>query len=308
MTAFLFPGQGSQHPAMLQTPGLCRASLDDAARFLAIRSELPTLADLDTAPQLENTTNTQLALLIVGVAAARSLTKHWGADYPAVVAGHSVGAFAAAVVAGALTFDEALEAVRIRGQGMERICRQGVWGMAAVIGVTLRQAKILVDEACTDNDPLWIANVNSRRQIVFSGTGRALDRLSACAERAGVTRVEPLDVPVASHGPLLRPVKESLTAYLDGIPERPLHSGYLTNTGSRRVHDSVGVLADLAASVAEPVQWMTIAEILPELGIARAAEMPPGHILTALSAGPDLQVTAVADIGIAATARRLQRQ
>lgn len=307
MTAFLFPGQGSQQPSMLRTPGLCAETLGEAEAFLASQQNLPALTDLDSAEALSNTTNTQLALLIVGIAAARSLTKIWGADFPDVVAGHSVGAFGAAVTAGALTFDEALTGVHVRGLGMESACRGGRWGMMAVLGIGARTAQELVDQFSTESDPLWISDINSRRQVVFSGTADALGQLAnAGGQFTQIERTQLLDVTVASHCPLQEPVTEALTKYLSSIPERPLRSDYLTNTGGRRVRASVDVLSDLATSVSQPVRWSTIAEILPELGVSHAAEMPPGHVLTALTARSDLHVIAVADVGFAAAARRLR--
>jgi len=307
MMAFLFPGQGSQQPGMLGVEGLCRETLTAAGQFLASRADLPGMADLDTAAGLTDTRNAQLALLITSTAAAQALTRNMCVPGPDAVAGHSVGAFAAAVVAGALTFAEALDAVALRAAAMKRVCAQGRWGMAAVFGVDSRTAAELAGQVGSDEDPLWVANINSRRQVVFSGTAKALHELVSAAERLGASRVEPLAVAVASHGPLQAPVRDALAAHLASVPPRPLRSAYLTNTSGRRVQTSHEVLADLAESVAQPVQWRTIAEILPELGIPSAVEMPPGHALTRLTDGPGIHVVAAADIRLPATAYRLRR-
>ena len=94
------------------------------------------------------------------MAGARALIDDHGL-VPEFVAGHSVGAFAAAVTAGVLTLAEALAAVELRGRSMEQACAQGDWGMAAVIGLPTRAAAELVAEVGTDDDPLWVANVNA---------------------------------------------------------------------------------------------------------------------------------------------------
>lgn len=307
MTAFLFPGQGSQQPGMLGFPGLCRETLAEAERFLASRPDLPSFAELDSADGLTRTDNAQLALLVVGTAAARALTRGWGVADPDVVAGHSVGAFAAAVIAGALSFGEALHAVALRGAAMKRVCAGGRWGMAAVVGVDARTARELTHQVGTVEDPLWLANINSRQQVVFSGSLDALRSLAPAAERAGATRVEPLAVAIASHCPLLEPVREALADHLAAIPGRQLRAAYLTNTRGRRTRSSRDVLADLAESVAQPVQWRTIAELLPELGVAQVVETPPGHVLARLTEGDGVQAIAVADLGLDATAQRLNR-
>ena len=134
MIAFLYPGQGAQHAGMLADlpdSAAARRTLEEAADLL------PAIGGLDTAEALASTTNAQLALLICGVATARTLADEHGVS-PDIVAGHSVGAFAAAVGAGVLTFSEAVAAVKLRGDSMARACASGQWGMAALTGLRLR--------------------------------------------------------------------------------------------------------------------------------------------------------------------------
>lgn len=313
MIAFLFPGQGAERPQMLSFQGLCRATLDEAGQFLASNTQLPPLEEIDSADNLTKTVNAQLALLIEEVSAARALTTEWDAPTPDVVAGHSIGIFAAAVIAGALTFSEALQAVFVRGSQMETVCGPGKsnplrsWGMAAVVGIDVRTAHELVEQVTLDSDPLWVANINSRRQIVFSGTDKALKALAAAAEYAEAQRVEQVSAAIASHCPLLQPVREALIQHLRTVPERPLTAEYLTNTHGRRARTSRDVLADLADSVVQPVQWRTIVELLPELNVKKAVEMAPGHVLTHLAPdSQELDSFAVGDIGFASAALKMK--
>jgi malonate decarboxylase epsilon subunit len=115
-TVILFPGQGSQRASMLQDlPGTPAAEQAQREAREALES-LPDLpARLDTEDSLKSTTNAQLALLVAGVVTARALVDDHGlqADF---VAGHSVGAFAAAVLAGVLTLGDALRVVKVRGE------------------------------------------------------------------------------------------------------------------------------------------------------------------------------------------------
>src|SRR5689334_17606837 len=107
MIAFLYPGQGAQQAGMLAAlpdSAAVRSTLDEATELIG------SIRDLDAAESLTFTTNAQLALLFCGVATARALTDEHGVR-PDVVAGHSAGAFAAAVGAGVLTFAEAVAAV-----------------------------------------------------------------------------------------------------------------------------------------------------------------------------------------------------
>src|SRR5687767_3738452 len=108
--AFLFPGQGSQRPGMLHALPDAAAvtdTLDEASERLG-----RDVRALDTAEALASTVATQLALLVAGVAADRALAAE-GAR-PDMVAGHSVGGFAAAVSAGVLPFADALRLTRLR--------------------------------------------------------------------------------------------------------------------------------------------------------------------------------------------------
>lgn len=301
--AFLYPGQGSQRPGMLRALPVSPAvtsTLDEAATALDNARWPAGLDDLDTAEALQSTTNAQLALLISGVAAARALTDDRGL-VPAFVAGHSVGAFAAAVTAGVLTFAEAMSAVRLRGDLMQEICSRGRWGMAAVLGLRSAAVGALADRVSTPDDPVWIANINAADQIVLSGSIAALERAKAASRQAGARRWEHLDVTVASHCPLQAPTASRLAAHLAGLPHRPQQMAYLTNTGGRRVRaDSAAVIDDLAQEVARPVRWYDAMRLMPELGAKCAVQMPPGHALAALVAGaaPSMYALALEDDGI----------
>jgi malonate decarboxylase epsilon subunit len=307
MIAFLYTGQGAQRPGMLGNlpdSAAARRTLEEAADLL------PAIGGLDTAAALASTTNAQLALLICGVATARTLADEHGVR-PDIVAGHSVGAFAAAVGAGVLTFSEAVAAVRLRGDSMTRACASGQWGMAALTGLRLRVVRDLVDavdvEAADDN--LWIANINAVDQVVLGGTVAALDNARQAAQSAGARRFEMLDVAVASHGPLQRETARVVAQYLSTVPRRGLQAAYMTNVGARRIRDDpAAVLDDLANAVAHPVRWFDIMRLLPELGVGATVEMPPGDVLSRLvtATTPAVSAFSVADDELGSIAARLR--
>jgi malonate decarboxylase epsilon subunit len=302
MIAFLYPGQGAQHAGMLANlPGstATQRTLEEAAELF------PVVSELDTAEVLASTTNAQLALLICGVATARTLADDHGLR-PDIVAGHSVGAFAAAVGAGVLTFSEAVAAVRLRGDSMARACASGQWAMAALTGLRLRTVRDLVDAA---DDKLWIANINAVDQVVLGGTVAALDTARQAARRAGARRFELLDVAVASHGPLQRDTARVVAQHLSTIPHRGQRAAYMTNVGARRIRDdAAAVLDDLATAVAHPVRWFDIMRLLPELGVDATVEMPPGDVLSRLvtATTPALSVFSVTDDELGPITARLR--
>lgn len=301
----LFPGQGSQYPGYLHALPTSPTVENTITAAYATLGAIGIDDDLDSASALVDTTKVQLGLLIAGVACARALTEEF-ALRPQFVAGHSVGAFAAAVTAGALTLPEALEIVVLRGQFMTRVCAQGHWGMAAVTGLATRTAREMVAQLYSAEHPLWLANINSASQSVISGTTEAIRAATEAARLAGAAACDVLDVSVASHCPLQNPTAVELADRLSTIPDRPLTASYLTNTRGRRVWDAHAVRTDLAESVAQTVRWYDIARLLPELGAACAIEMPPGHVLTRLmeSSAPSMTRTAVAVDGLAKSAAR----
>jgi malonate decarboxylase epsilon subunit len=301
--AFLYPGQGAQHPGMLRAIPASPAAtttLQEAAAELDDRRWPGGLADLDTVEALRSTTNAQLALLISGVAAARAVTDDHGL-IPDFVAGHSVGAFAAAVTAGVLTLGEAIAAVRLRGDLMQHVCATRRWGMAAVLGLGATAVHSLADRVGTPHDPVWVANINAADQIVLSGTTIALEQANAAARGAGARRFEPLDVTIASHCPLQAPTAARIAAHLAHIQRRTQRIAYFTNTRGRRVHDdSAAVLDDLSQAVAQPVQWYDSMRLMWELGARCGLQMPPGHTLVALAVDstPDMRLIALDEVGL----------
>jgi malonate decarboxylase epsilon subunit len=305
--ALLFPGQGSQRPGMLQhlpsTPTAAKAWFQ-ARRTLRSLTGVP--ATLDTREALESTTNAQLALLIAGVVSARALVDDEGLQVD-FVAGHSIGAFAAAVVAGVLSLSDALRVVQVRGDEMQRACRDRDWGMAALGGLPLSSVRSLLNNVATNDDPLWLANINSADQIVISGTRAALDTLHQRAAAAGAREMNILDVSVASHCPLQADTARAVADALRRVAHGNQRRAYLTNTTGRRLLNAPEkVIDDLAQAVRQPVQWHDATRLMAELGVTIAIETPPGHVLTGIAARaiPDVQCFAADEIGIGATVRR----
>jgi len=306
--AFLFPGQGSQQPGMLHTlpstPAVS-AVLDESRSQLG---RLGLTADVDTAAALQDTAHVQIALLIAGVACARALSDDHGLT-PQFVAGHSVGAFCAAVTAGVITLAEALAAVALRGDLMKAACADGDWGMAAVTGLSTRSACQIAQQVATADDPVWVANINSATQTVFSGTASALRKVADAAKIAGALNYERLDVAVASHCPKQAATAQRMAAHLAGLPRREPTVRYLTNTRGRATTSAQTVLDDLAQAVARTVQWYDATRLMNELGATCAVETEPGHVLTRLlaSAAPTIAAISLQDNGLAAAVRRANR-
>jgi malonate decarboxylase epsilon subunit len=275
--AFVYPGQGAQVPGMLSdlppVPAV-RQTLAEAARLI------PGTGRLDSPASLAGTVPSQLALLVCGVASTRALAAQGAA--PDIVAGHSVGAFAAAVAAGALEFGEAITAVTYRARRMAELFPCG-YGMLAVSGLREAEVRTIADQVTAEGHPAWLANVNSADQMVLTGTVAALDRSRGLARAGGARRVGWLDVAVPSHAPILEPVSAGLRSLLAGYPGRPLTARYVAIGTARPATTSEEILDDLAVSVSRTVRWRDAFGVITELGTRFVLQLPPGRVLADLA-------------------------
>ena len=293
--AFLFPGQGAQSRGLLhhlpQHAEVTR-TIEEASTLLGV-----DIADLDNSEALHSTAAVQPALLIAGVATARSLMAE--DVHPASVAGMSIGAFGAAVTCGTLSFTDALRVVRLRGELMQDAFPSG-YGLAAIEGLNEVQVERITEQIRTAEIPVYVSNINAPRQIVVAGSDRALDAATAQARQQGARRAERLTVSVPSHCPLLQPVADRLQQLMAGLALRPPSMPYVSNCGGRPLYDAEAIRQDLATGVAHPVRWYDTLEVMRELGANVFIEMAPGHVSTHLVAElfPDVRAVSIADHGL----------
>ncbi|MFB6364939.1 malonate decarboxylase subunit epsilon [Paenibacillus elgii] len=275
---FLFPGQGSQQTGMLhQLPDhpVIEATFHEASEVL--KEDMDTL---DSEKSLSSTVAVQLALLISGVAAARALQAE-GAS-PNWVAGHSVGAFGAAVISNVLEFKDALQLVKLRATLMENAYPRG-YGMGVVVGLHERRLFEIIQKEFTREEPVYIANLNAPQQITFAGAIAGLEKVFAAARLSGARMARLLNVSVPSHCPLLNRVSEELMAALERTALREPTVPYAANVNARTLKNAAAIRKDLALSVAKPVRWHDATTLLYERGARLFVEMSPGHILTDLA-------------------------
>lgn len=265
---FTFPGQGTQHEGMLQNlPGTELAQARDV-----LGAEVDTL---DSSEVLKHTRAVQLSLLIAGVAWARELERRGVA--PDIVSGLSIGAYPAAVVAGALDFADALTLVALRGDLMEQAYPHG-YGLTAIMGLTLAQVESLVAGSGT-----YIANLNAETQIVIAGPDDAMADVAKRAMAKGASKAPRLAVSVPSHCELLaRPAQKLVEAFSHVTLSRPRYA-YLSGSTGRVLWQPERIADDLAMNMARTVRWQEAVISANEREARLAIEMPPGGILTCLT-------------------------
>jgi malonate decarboxylase epsilon subunit len=276
---FTFPGQGAQKPGMLHALPAHPATEHTLAE--ATRALGRDVLALDTAEALRSTVAVQLSLLVAGVAVARVLAAHGAA--PRMVAGLSIGAWPAAVVAGVLEFTDAVRLVELRARLMEDAYPHG-YGMTAIGGLTRQQLEPLLAQV---HGPAYLANLNAPRQLVVSGSAPALDAVAALALAHGATRAERLAVPVPSHSPLLDDQARTLACACDQVPRKRPRITYVSSSAARALFDADRIMADLAANMARPVLWADTLRHAWERGARTALEMPSGSVLTRLALEAD---------------------
>ena len=279
---FTFPGQGAQKPGMLHAlpdhPETLR-TLDESSAALG-----RDVLRLDDDAALRSTVAVQLCLLVAGVAAARVLTDVGAA--PAMVAGLSIGAWPAAVVAGVLDMADAVRLVELRARLMEDAYPSG-YGMTAIGGLTRQQLEPLLAQVHAADHPVYLANLNAPRQLVVSGADAALDAVAALALAQGAHRAERLAVPVPSHCALLDDQARTLACAMEGVPRHRPRIAWISSSAARALFDGQRIGADLAANMARPVLWADTLRHAWERGARVALEMPSGSVLTRLALDAD---------------------
>jgi malonate decarboxylase epsilon subunit len=279
---FTFPGQGAQKAGMLHA----LPAHAETARTLAEASDAlgRDVLLLDAAQALRSTVAVQLSLLVAGVAFARVLAAHGAA--PDMVAGLSVGAWPAAVVAGVLDFADAVRLVELRARLMEDAYPSG-YGMTAIGGLARQQLEPLLARVHGPDTPVYLANLNAPRQLVVAGSAAALDAVAALALAHGASRAERLAVAVPSHCALLDEQARTLACAAAQVARRRPRIAWISSSSARAVFDADRIVADLAANMARPVLWADTSRHAWERGARVALEMPSGSVLTRLAQEAD---------------------
>ncbi|MCO5400562.1 malonate decarboxylase subunit epsilon [Ralstonia soli] len=277
---FMFPGQGSQRAGMLHTlpadPAVTQ-TLAEAGDVLGVDP-----LTLDTAEALQSTVAVQLCLLIAGVAVARTLVQQDAA--PDMVAGLSIGAWPAAVVAGVLDFSDALRLVRLRGRLMEGAYPSG-YGMAAIVGLAEPEVGAIVAQVHSAATPAYVANLNAERQIVVAGSDAALAQVMARAQAQGASSVARLCMAVPSHCPLLDAQAAELAAAAAKVTAHAPQRTYISSSRARALFRANLIVEDLAWNMARPVLWHDTLRHAFERGARMAVEVLGGGALTRLAQG-----------------------
>ncbi len=281
--AFVFPGQGSQSIGMLSALALSypevKQTFERASDVLG--KDLWTLIAQGSEDELNQTHNTQPAMLAADVAIWNVWCKH-SAVRPAWMAGHSLGEYAALVCAGALSFEDGIKLVAVRGQLMQEAVPAGVGAMAAILGLEDHQVVNICAEVAGERI-VSAVNFNATGQVVIAGHADAVEKAMNAAKQAGAKRVLALSVSVPSHCALMQPAADKLGDYLKNIAIETPTTTLIHNVDVATHNDPDVIRNSLKEQLYQPVRWSDTIKFMHEQGVTHFVECGPGKVLIGLN-------------------------
>jgi [acyl-carrier-protein] S-malonyltransferase len=284
--ALVFPGQGSQ------VVGMGKALADAFAAARAVFAEVDealgeklTSVIWDGPPdRLTLTENAQPALMAVSLAVMRVLNVEAGLDVGrdvAFVAGHSLGEYSALAAAGSLSLVDAARLLRTRGRAMQQAVAVGAGAMAALIGVELETARVIVAEAA-QGQVCQIANDNGGGQVVISGHKAAVERAVTIASAMGVRRAMMLPVSAPFHCALMQPAAEVMAGALSGVTMMPPVVPLVSNVLAQPITNPATIRGQLIDQITGTVRWRESVAYMAAAGVTAFYEIGAGKVLLGL--------------------------
>ena len=297
LVAFLFPGQGSQEVGMgkelaAQYPSAARV-FEEADEIVGFA--LSRLCWEGPSEELNDTINTQPALLCHSVAVLRVLQSVRAGLRANWVAGHSLGEFSALVAAGAVSFPDALRLVRTRGEAMRAAGVRSPGGMAAVLGLELAA----VEAACSaaqqaTGEPVQVANDNCPGQLVISGSRPALAAAIERLRAAGARRVVELAVSIAAHSALMEPAQSELNRAIEATPILVPAIPVIGNVNAAQLRSVADIREELRSQLTSRVRWTETIRSMLGTGVTYFIELGTRDVLSNLVRRIDREVSAAA--------------
>ncbi|RMZ48690.1 [acyl-carrier-protein] S-malonyltransferase [Candidatus Marinimicrobia bacterium PRS2] len=277
--AFLFPGQGSQYVGMgedfYNNSSYAQEIYNIASDILGFN--LQDISFNGPEETLKETQYTQPAIFVHSIIVDKFLKEK---DIRAnAVAGHSLGEFSALVSADVLSFESALEIVKVRSSEMAQAGKNVPGTMAAILGADDDQLKII----CNQNGVVVPANINAPGQVVISGEIKAIENAIITAKKNGIRRALALNVSGAFHSPLMAPARQPLLDVIDSIEFNNAKIPVYQNVSASPVTNAAAIRDNILNQLESPVLWCDTILNLKQMGITDFYEVGPGKVLKGLN-------------------------
>ncbi len=277
--AFLFPGQGSQYVGMgedfYNNSNYAQDIYKTASDILGFN--LQEFSFNGPEKTLKETQYTQPAIFVHSIIVDKFLKEK---DIRAnAVAGHSLGEFSALVSADVLSFESALEIVKVRSSEMAQAGKNIPGTMAAILGADDDQLKII----CNQNGVVVPANINAPGQVVISGEIKAIKNAIITAKEIGIRRALALNVSGAFHSPLMTPARQPLLDVIDSIEFNNAKIPVYQNVSASPVTNATAIRDNILNQLENPVLWCDTILNLKQMGITDFYEVGPGKVLKGLN-------------------------
>ena len=276
MTAYIYPGQGSQYCGMGKD--LFDSSNDAKRMFEAANKildfEITNIMFGQDIDELKKTKVTQPAIFIHSVILSKILNFK-----PQIVAGHSLGEFSALVASKALNYEDALFLVSKRANAMEEACIKYPGTMAAVIGLNVDLIETICEKV---GGIIKTANYNCPGQVVISGEKNSIESACEILKKNGAKRAIILPVGGAFHSPLMTSAKNKLAMEIEKIkfntPSCPIYQNFSNNPET----NPEKIKFNLIEQMTSPVKWTQCVEKMIKNGANKFVEVGPGKVLQGL--------------------------
>lgn len=282
LTAFVFPGQGSQTLGMLQELNAHFPVIADVFQSVSNVLDYDVWELTQTGPEdrLNQTEYTQVAMLTADVAVYRVLQQHH--IDASLSAGHSLGEYAALVCADAMTLADAARLVQARGRFMQSNVPLGEGAMAAIVGLKDSDVEEICAKISTQSMTVSPANYNAIGQVVIAGHTVVVRAAMKMAEEMGARLALEIPVSVPCHCDLLIEAAKQFEAVLQQTPIKKPQRRVISNV-DLSIHESPeAIRALLAKQLYSPVRWVETIQSMRRAGVEYIIECGPGQVLTGL--------------------------
>jgi [acyl-carrier-protein] S-malonyltransferase len=278
--AFVFPGQGSQYVGMGKD---IYDRYEKAKDLYQVASEIchrdvPNLSFFGPERVLRDSRNAQISIMTLSLAILEILKDH--NIIPDIIAGHSVGQYAAIVASEALDLNEGLRLVARRGEIMSNVGNKPPGTMAAINGLTFEEVERL-RRAAEEVGPVCVANHNTKTQHVVSGAVEAVGRVVDLATKHGGKAVH-LPVSGAFHSPLMQDAAIQFEKVIEELSVKTPKYMLIGNSGADLLQSSTEVRYEMMRHMMSPVRWCETIERMLEQGFHTFVEVGPGRVLKGL--------------------------